>query len=469
MLFQTLSFFLLLTLACSVYWALPRLRLWILALANAVFYLVAGWANLGLFLAASWLTYVIGGRVTGRQGKAWLALGIALNIANLAWFKYAGFAANVLQGWFPWVDPGWVKTVLLPIGISFYTFQHISYLVDRRLKDLPAAPNYLHFWVYISFFGHSIAGPIMRGDELFPQIARATSFEWDGPRWRLGLGLFLLGLFKKVAIATPLAAVVDWRFETPTALTMGEAWVAAALFAFQIYYDFSAYSDMAVGIGHMFGLTLTQNFRTPYVSAGASEFWQRWHVTLSAWIRDYVYIPLGGKRASPSRVRLNLFLAMLISGLWHGANWTFVAWGAYHGVLLLAQRAWWTLKTRLAWSVFASATYRTVATGTFFVLVTLGWVFFRCHDVGDALAMIVTMCRLDQLATFVSVKKLLLLVIGLYGLHWLEYLARRDEAAIGRWWVVRVPVTLQGLAYAAFMLYFLAGYDITQAFIYFRF
>ena len=372
MLFQTLGFFVFLAFVCPLYWALPRLRLWVLALANALFYLAAGWANLGLFLVASALTYALGRRVTGPGGKAWLALGIALNLANLMYFKYAGFVASMLP-----FDAPWLRDVLLPIGISFYTFQHISYMVDRRLRGLPSAPNYLHFWVYISFFGHSIAGPIMRGHELFPQLAGVGAQRHDAGQLRHGLGLFALGMVKKVAIATPLAAVVDMYFASPGLLSTGEAWVAAVLFAFQIYYDFSAYSDMAVGIGLMFGLVLTQNFLTPYVAESPAAFWQRWHITLSHWIRDYVYIPLGGNRGSSARARLNLFLALVLSGLWHGANWTFLAWGAYHG-------SWLVIERTQAWGRLARALPKFVALPLTFVLVMFGWVLFRAESLANA-------------------------------------------------------------------------------------
>lgn len=446
MLFQNISFFLLLAVTFALYWRFPASRLWVLAVANAVFYMAAGWENLLLFLGASAATFALGKVVTGPWGRAAMWAGIALNLANLAFFKYAGFLTGSLHAvWpVPFLDPKLVTGLLLPIGISFYTFQHISYLVDRRMKALPEATNYLHFWVYISFFGHSIAGPIMRGAEFFPQIAETAVKRLDRAELRYGVYLFTLGLIKKVAIADQIAPHADAYFKNLGGLSFGEAWVAALLFAFQIYYDFSAYSDMAVGVGHMFGYRLNVNFKTPYVAANASEFWARWHITLSSWIRDYVYIPLGGNRVGLAHQQGNLLVAMLASGLWHGAAWTFVCWGAFHGLLQVGQRALQALKARLGWGFFGSRAYRLFAIASFFLLTTYAWVLFRAPDLGQALTMMRTMLNVTQLATLWQVKGFLALALGLYALHVLEYWAREREAAIGAAWRARARHAARG-------------------------
>jgi alginate O-acetyltransferase complex protein AlgI len=471
MLFQNLSFFVLCAVTFALYWRVPKARLWVLAAANAVFYVAAGWENLCLFLGASALTYALGQHVTGPRGKLVMWAGIVLNVANLAFFKYAGFAATNLHALWPvpLLDPRVVSGLLLPIGISFYTFQHISYLVDRRVKALPSAPNYLHFWVYISFFGHSVAGPIMRGAEFFPQIADTIHKRLDGAELRYGLYLFGLGLFKKIAIADHLAPHVDAFFANPGGLSFGEAWAAAFLFAFRIYYDFSAYSDMAVGIGHMFGYKLAVNFRTPYVAANASEFWSRWHVTLSSWIRDYVYIPLGGNRVGVVHQQANLMLAMLASGLWHGAAWTFVLWGAFHGALQVGQRVLKGVKARLGWAVFGGRAYRAVAIVGFFVLTTYGWVLFRATSLPDALTMMRTMLDVTNVGSVLAVKGVYLTILGLYGLHWAEWAVREREAELGAWWQARVPAIAQGAAYAAVVLWLMVVHSGGQDFIYFKF
>lgn len=471
MLFQNLSFFLFCAVTFAVYWRFSGARLWVLALANALFYMAAGWENLILFLVASATTYWLGKHVTGEGCKLALGLGIVLNLANLAFFKYAAFLTGNLHAVFPvpFLDPELVEGLLLPIGISFYTFQHISYLVDRHTKALPEAPNYLHFWVYISFFGHSIAGPIMRGHEFFPQIAETVAKRLNASEIQYGLYLFLLGLFKKVAVADQLAPHVDGFFGAATRLTFGEAWVAAFLFAFRIYFDFSAYSDMAVGIGHLFGYRLTMNFKTPYVAANASEFWSRWHITLSSWIRDYVYIPLGGNRHGVARQQLNLVLAMLASGLWHGAAWTFVGWGAFHGLLSVGQRGWSALKAKLGWGFFEGRAYKAIAVGVFFLLVTWGWVLFRAASMSDALTMMRTMLDLTQLGTLMHMKSFLAAIAALYALHWVEYAVREREAAIGAWWQRKVPALMQGVAYAAFVLLLMVVDHGGQDFIYFKF
>jgi alginate O-acetyltransferase complex protein AlgI len=467
MLFQNLSFILFCAITFGLYWQLPKARLWILAVANALFYMAAGWQNLLLFVGTSAATFLLGKLVT--RSKSALVAGILLNLGNLFYFKYSGFAARSLMGWVPGLDLTLFTQVLLPIGISFYTFQHISYLVDRRIKDLPEAPSYLQFWVYIAFFGHSIAGPIMRGHEFFPQIAETTKKTFDSTQFKVGVALFVLGLFKKLLVADRLAPAVNKFFSAVDVLTPGEAWSAALLFAFQIYYDFSAYSDMAVGIGLMFGYQLVQNFRTPYLSANASEFWTRWHVTLSSWIRDYVYIPLGGNRAGFGRAQLNLFLAMLASGVWHGANWTFLFWGAYHGLLLLGQRFWGKGKAALGWNFFQSKAYHVLSVIGFFVLVTVGWVFFRAASLEDATLMLQAMTRVSQFGSFWSVKSFLLLAVGLFLLHAVEFFVRRDGAALRAWWADRVPMLVQGMVYATIVLVVMVSYSDGQDFIYFQF
>ncbi|MDB5096320.1 MAG: hypothetical protein JWM80_741 [Cyanobacteria bacterium RYN_339] len=464
MLFQSAVFVWFLVLTLAAYWTFPRARLPLLAVANATFYVAAGWQNLSLFLAASLATYGIGRHVDGPRGRAWVALGITANVANLAWFKYAGFLASNLPAWLPW---GGLVPVLLPIGISFYTFQHISYLVDRRQRGLPNAPNYLHFWVYIAFFGHSIAGPIMRGHEFFPQIAATPALRFDAERARVGLELFLLGLAKKLLVADQVVSLVDGLFGRVWTLGAQDAWLAATLFAFQIYYDFSAYSDMAVGIGHMFGFTLTQNFRTPYVAAGPGEFWQRWHITLSAWIRDYVYIPLGGNRAGVARGQLNLFIAMLASGLWHGANWTFVLWGAYHGALLLGQRGWRGLLGRLGWRP-AGRAYHLLAVGAFFLLTVIGWVPFRAPGLEEALWMLGSMAGFHGAGNPVG-WRLGALVAGLMLLHLGEYALRERLAGFRALWRTRPPAVALGTAYALAACCLMGASDGVKAFIYFRF
>jgi alginate O-acetyltransferase complex protein AlgI len=254
-------------------------------------------------------------------------------------------------------------------------------------------------------------------------------------------------------------------FDAPYALTLGEAWAAALCFSFQIYYDFSAYSDMAVGIGLLFGYELRRNFLTPYVAADPAEFWRRWHVTLSEWIRDYVYIPLGGNRGRYLSASTTLMIAMLASGLWHGANATFVLWGAWHGLLLVGHRVW---RARPG-AQPAGTIRRNLSRVGLFGLVTLGWVLFRAPDVDAAAAMLLTMLDPAGLGTLASVKKLLALAAGLYALHALEAWVRTDEVGWGRWWIGRTPWPLQGLAYAAIALALMATYPAAQAFIYFRF
>jgi alginate O-acetyltransferase complex protein AlgI len=309
----------------------------------------------------------------------------------------------------------------------------------------------------------------MRGHEFLPQIAQTAATQWDLAATRLGVGLIVLGLVKKLGLADPIGATVDMFFAAPAALSLGEAWAAALLFAFQIYYDFSAYSDMAVGIGLLFGYQLRQNFRTPYVAADPSEFWRRWHVTLSEWIRDYVYFPLGGNRRGAARAQLNLAIAMLASGLWHGASWTFVFWGAWHALLLVGLRGWHALRGERAAAWFTGSVWRTLATGGFFLLVTLGWVFFRAASLEDAWILLAAMLDPRGLASLLTVKRPLLLVGGLYALHMAEAWLRADDGVRAGALVRATPWPLRGSLAAAFVLGYMYVYGGSRDFIYFQF
>lgn len=470
MLFQTVSFLLFCVITFAAYWRLRPGRIGVLAIANGLFYLVAGWPNLVLFVAASYATYRIGRHVAGVRGKPLLVLGIVLNLCNLCFFKYAAFLGSTISPWlaWPWLAPAFLHQILLPIGISFYTFQNVSYLVDRRTKELAAAPSYLHYWVYIAFFGHSIAGPIMRGHEFLPQVERASASRFDGAQFQYGLYLFLLGLLKKVVVADALAPTVNHFFGRAATLNFGEAWTAALLFGFQIYFDFSAYSDMAVGIGKFFGFELSVNFRTPYLAANGGEFWSRWHITLSQWIRDYVYIPLGGNQCHSGRQQLNLMLAMLASGLWHGAAWTYVFWGGYHGLLLIGQRQLGQLKTALGWRFFQSRAYHVCAVASFFMLSTGGWVLFRAQSLDDAINMGAAMANVGALTTAWAERGWLFLAAGLFFLHWAEFQLRRDEQGLAQR-CRELPVVVQGLAYASLILLVMLSVHGANDFIYFKF
>ena len=338
--------------------------------------------------------------------------------------------------------------VVLPIGISFYTFEGISYVVDVHRRTIPAERDPLRYAFFISFFPHLVAGPIVRYAKLRPQLAERHRFDVDD--FRAGTLLFSLGLAKKVLVADSIALYVDPLLSNPGELGFFTAWAAIVGFSFQIYFDFSGYSDMALGLARMFGIRLPWNFDRPYRAASPIEFWRRWHMTLSTWLRDYVYIPLGGNRRGPVRRDANLLTTMGLGGLWHGASITFVVWGLYHGLLLVATR-------RL--ERFAPALARPVRVAITFLLVTVGWVFFRMATAGDTVDVFAAMAGLQGAG---DVPGHLLLRVGAAGL--IVFLLPEEW----RW-----PLTRFGSVRAA-AVGALAGVAIlsiyaSDAFIYFQF
>jgi alginate O-acetyltransferase complex protein AlgI len=384
MLFTTAKFLGFFLIAFSVYWLIGRHRwrlVWLTA-ASAFFYACWRWEFLFLILGSTSVDYFVALRLNRLERSSpwrkWLVvLSVSINLGILAYFKYAAFMLNSVSEvthWLGWSVPVPHIEAFLPLGISFYTFEAISYVVDvYRGKTVPMR-NPLDYAVYIMFFPHLVAGPIVRPNEFLPQLARRKRFDW--PRFQAGVQLFLLGLFKKMVIADQVAGVIDPVFKTPGEYSSTSLWLAVLGYAVQIYCDFSGYTDMALGLAHTLGFKLPNNFNAPYLASSPSDFWRRWHISLSRWLRDYLYIPLGGNRKGPTRTMVNLFITMLLGGLWHGANWTFVVWGAYHGMLLAVQRL-----VPKSWDHPALRPLTTLMT---FLLVCVGWVFFRAQTLTDA-------------------------------------------------------------------------------------
>jgi alginate O-acetyltransferase complex protein AlgI len=322
-----------------------------------------------------------------RQKRAFLWLSILTNLVVLGFFKYFNFFAdNALAlaaalGW----SPGWtLPNIILPVAISFYTFQSISYSVDIYRGKAEPVRNVVTFAAYLSFFPQLVAGPIERPNDLVPQFVKLPAFDWaDVHR---GLRLILIGLFKKVFVADNCALLAGYAFDPKTELNAPWALLGALAFAFQIYGDFSGYTDLARGSARLLGFHLNMNFRFPYFARGPSDFWQRWHITLSSWFRDYVYIPLGGNRHGTGRTLFNLWLTMLLAGLWHGANWMYVLWGAYHGLLLIAYRLVKPLGD-LERSEGSTPLKAIGAVALMFGFTLIGWVIFRCGSLDQAVAL----------------------------------------------------------------------------------
>ena len=365
--------FLFLPLALLLYYLTPareghRARNIVLALLSLVFYWWGGGRLVFLLLFSIAANFGFGKLVdrSDTRRKIWLGVAIAFNLILLGYFKYANFFAAQVG----------VKTaVLLPIGISFYTFHAISYLVDIYRRVCRPKERFIDFLLYIALFPQLIAGPIVRYNLMEQQLPHRRERLEDAARGALR---FSWGLAKKILIADQVGSFVDVAFhDAPGVWTAGSAWLAALGYTVQIYFDFSAYSDMAIGLGLLFGFRLPENFARPYSAVSVTDFWRRWHLTLSNWFRDYLYIPLGGNRGGPARTALNLLIVFLLTGLWHGAAWTFVLWGLYHGTLLTVERV--TDLRRLddkRWVALRRAVT--------LLLVIFGWVLFRAQDLGQA-------------------------------------------------------------------------------------
>ncbi|NQX66262.1 MBOAT family protein [Paenibacillus alba] len=476
MMFNTPEFALLLVITMCMYYLIPRHRLWLLTAANLIFYGVVGPGYLLLFGVISLAVYLcgLGIEYTSRWRRILLTLGILLTSSNLIFFKYTDFALRsiekVLSIHLVAHQSEWLHYAL-PLGISFYTFELISYLVDVYKGRIPAERSLLRFWMFIMFFAHMIAGPIMRGKEFLPQIRQLDTIRFNPAQLRLGAFFIVLGLAKKMGIADQLAPYCDSFFSQASTLSGAEGWTASVLYAFQIYCDFSGYSDMAVGIGYLFGLELARNFNTPYLSTNATEFWRRWHITLSSWIRDYIYISLGGSRRGEVRQYANLFAAMTISGFWHGSQWTFIAWGMYQGGLLIGHKLYVNLLQKLRIiQIQTYIWYRMLSLFVFFLLTCLGWVIFRTEGIHVAAGLIIRMLNPKALIMPQWVWHFWWIAGGLYALHVLEWYLLNRLDRVSSLWHSWIPSPIRAAVYSFLVLVFL--YMLKQgqsSFIYFQF
>lgn len=397
MLFNSIEFAFFLPIVFILYWFVFNKKLKtqniLLLVSSYVFYGWWDWRFLFLILFSSFIDFVLGIKLSKTESKLnrklLLLTSVAVNIGFLGFFKYYNFFAESFANAFTFfgqsINPERLN-IILPVGISFYTFQTLSYTIDVYKNKLKPTTNVISFFAFVSFFPQLVAGPIERATNLLPQFYKKRTFKYvaavDGMRQ------ILLGLFKKIVIADNCATLVNTIFDNPENFSGSTLFVGAVLFAFQIYGDFSGYSDIAIGTARLFGFNLMKNFALPYFSRDIAEFWRRWHISLSTWFRDYVYIPLGGSRGSLSLQIRNIFIIFIVSGFWHGANWTFIVWGALHALfyipLMLFDRH------RRHTQIVAKGTYfpnlldifRIIST---FVLTTLAWVFFRADSVTEAL------------------------------------------------------------------------------------
>ncbi|HEX2580429.1 MAG TPA: MBOAT family O-acyltransferase [Dongiaceae bacterium] len=348
----------------------------VLLLIGSLIYYILGKGDYTKLLLASiainWVMALWMESVPAERRKAVLALGIAVNLLSLGFFKYAGFLATTVNEVLHLNLP--VLRLPLPLGISFFTFHALSYLIDIYRRNASAQRNPLTYALYILLFPQLIAGPIIRYKDIASQLVERKILPDDAAE---GLRRFLIGLGKKVLIANPLGAIADSAFGAdPAHLPMAYAWVGMICYTLQIYHDFSGYSDMAIGLCRMFGLRIKENFAYPYIAQSVREFWRRWHISLSTFFRDYLYIPLGGNRAGELRTYLNMIVVFFLCGLWHGASWTFVVWGLYHGLFIASEHA---LATRVSWRIPAVIRHLYLL-----LVVGFGWVLFRAASFDKA-------------------------------------------------------------------------------------
>ncbi len=403
MLFNSYAFlFLFLPLTFAFFYLLGRTSralaaLWLFA-ASLFFY---GWWNpayVSLLLASILFNYAAGMALSrahrsGNDGRkqAILILATAANLGLLSYYKYANFFvsnANALLG------TAWqFETVILPLGISFFTFTQIAFLVDAYRGEVREG-NFIHYGLFVTYFPHLIAGPVLHHKEMMPQFAQEKTYTLHWENISVGLTIFFIGLGKKVLLADGVAPYADPVFAAAArgeTLTLVEAWCGALAYTLQLYFDFSGYSDMAIGLSRLFGVRLPLNFNSPYKAASIIEFWRRWHITLSRFLRDYLYIALGGNRKGPLRRYANLLATMLLGGMWHGAGWTFVVWGGLHGVYLIVNHAWIRLRAARFGDLPARRPERLAAMLLTFLAVVVGWVFFRAENFSAALGMLEAM------------------------------------------------------------------------------
>lgn len=389
MLFVEFRFIWFFLVVFAVYWTLRgnvARQIWLLA-CSYFFYAAWNWKFLFLLLGSTLLDYTVG-RMLGRAEKpaarrAWLILSLAVNIGTLALFKYCNFFITSAAGLLSWLGfPTSLSTlhIIIPVGVSFYTFQSMSYTIEVYRGRLTPVSNLLRLAFFVSFFPQLVAGPIVRATTFLPQLRSARKFDCVDVRG--ALVLFLTGFIKKACLADLVAPVADRYFAAPQNFTAASAWIAVLLYAIQIYCDFSGYTDMAIACARLLGYELTINFRFPYFARNMSDFWHRWHISLSTWLRDYLYIPLGGNRGPRWFTYRNLMITMVLGGLWHGGAWTFVIWGALHGIALVVVREWHDHKPRDHWLTLAVASLAWPLT---IYLVCVAWIFFRAADLSRAL------------------------------------------------------------------------------------
>ena len=472
MLFNSIEFLLFLPTVFILYWFVFNKSLKsqnsLILVSSYFFY---GWWDyrfLSLIFLSTIVDYIIGLNIpkqdSEKKQKLLLWCSVLLNLGVLGLFKYYNFFVD------SWIDlfssigyeikSVWSLNIILPVGISFYTFQTMSYTIDIFRKKLEPTKDFISFASFVSFFPQLVAGPIERASNLLPQILKKRSFKYE--QGIQGFRLIIWGMFKKVVIADSLAPIVNGTFNNYQDFGGGTLWLGAVYFGFQIYCDFSGYSDIAIGTSKLFGFELISNFKFPYFSRNIGEFWRRWHISLSTWFRDYIYIPLGGSKQGKLKSIRNIFVIFLVSGFWHGANWTFIVWGLYHSILFLPSFLFNTNRNYTSSIIGENSFLPTIKellqVGITFLLVSIGWVFFRSENINNSFKF------LNQMFTDFSLKSEFEW-LNIYLLYFIiiEYLIRKNERLKEKyfnydWFVFSI--------FSIAILLFLSG---KEQFIYFQF
>ncbi|MDB4513389.1 hypothetical protein N9092_03700 [Akkermansiaceae bacterium] len=458
MLFNSIEFAVFFLVVFMGYWTLSvkswRIQNLFLLGASYCFYAAWDWRFLGLIFASSLVDFTLGNLIFKTKSRLrrrlLLFFSIIFNIGLLGFFKYFNFfidsfcSLSLLIGISPNINS---LDIILPVGISFYTFQTLSYTLDIYRKKLEPTTNAIGFFTFVSFFPQLVAGPIERAKSLLPQFLKARQFGYKHAKE--GMQLILWGLFKKIVVADNCAIHVNEIFENYSTLDGSVLLLGGVLFAFQIYCDFSGYSDIAVGVAGLLGFSLIRNFEYPYFSRDIAEFWRRWHISLSTWFRDYIFIPLGGSRVSKGLVARNILLTFTISGLWHGANWTFVFWGILNGLYyfpLIFRKKRRTYTDIVAFERVLPSAIELLLMLRTFLLIVIAWIFFRAQNIGEATSYLLRVFSESLFKAPSGYNQILALISFFILMEWIQR-KKKSPLELENW-----PKTLKGLAYGAITL-----------------
>lgn len=475
MLFNSIEFLLFLPTVFFLYWFVFKNQLRaqnvLLLVASYIFYGWWDWRFLSLIIASTFLDYFIaiqlGKTDVSKKRKFLLGISLAGNLGMLGFFKYYNF---FVSSWIEaWSSVGITMeastlNIILPVGISFYTFQTLSYTIDVYRKEMQPTKSFIDFAAFVTFFPQLVAGPIERASHLLPQFYKNRTFDYQNAVD--GVKLIIWGMFKKVVVADNCAFFVNKIFENPEAYSSGELFIGMVFFAFQIYGDFSGYSDMAIGISKLFGFDLMVNFKFPYFSRDIAEFWRRWHISLSTWFRDYIYIPLGGSKGTQWFQIRNVMIIFLVSGFWHGANWTYVVWGLFHALMFLPLLLFNVNRSHLITKSYGWLDFAKI--GVTFLVVCIGWVFFRADSITDAFQYLAHLFELKSLGLSLFYKTNANLMIFALSVMAVGILSMQELV-----WVIKkrdLPkISAFGALLLVLLIFFMGSFKNQMDFIYFQF